>query len=104
MTTPMSREPLSTHSRNSAPVRSRSTKRSMRSGYEFGSARGSTQPVHRDVRTRRRGELGPRPVGVPRLELEPGQTSHEVELAGPEITVRAAEQRRVGAAPEAEVV
>src|ERR1700733_14606807 len=65
--------------------------------------RGCARPaVYRYVRAGVRGELGPRPVRVPALQLEPGELGHQVELSGPDVAVRRAEEpgRRAVAKPE----
>ena len=60
--------------------------------------------VDRNVRPGLGGELSPCPVAVPGLQLEPGQLGHEVELSRPDVAVRAAEELRLLALTESEVV
>ena len=64
----------------------------------------SGQPVDRHVRAGLGGELGAGPVRVPALQLEAGELGHQVELGRPDVAVRAAEQLRLRAVAEPEVV
>jgi hypothetical protein len=56
------------------------------------------------MRRRLAGEWRAIPVGMPSLEGEASDLRHEVELCRPHVSVRRAEQRRLGALAEAEVV
>lgn len=62
------------------------------------------EPVHRDVGPRLSGELAPRPISMPRLQLEPCELSHKVEFGRPDVAVWTTEESCLLAVTEHEVV
>src|SRR5215212_11968113 len=60
--------------------------------------------ISRNVRRRLGGELGARPIGMPRLELKPRELRHQVEFCWPDISVWAAEELGPVVLTETEVV
>src|SRR5215207_5448430 len=60
--------------------------------------------INRNVRRRLCGELGARPIGMPRLELKSREPRHQVEFSRPDIAVWAAEELGPPVLTEMEVV
>ena len=60
--------------------------------------------IDRNVRLGVGCELGPGPVRVPCLQLEPGELRHQVEFSRPDIAVWATEELRLSAITEVEMV